>query len=143
MGFPVRRRWVCGVEGAAARARAEIGRFIADGEACGLAVPASAREVALLVASEMVANAARHTGGPCVLEVAWGVRGGLDIDVTDTSPDPPRPRPPDLAGGGGFGWPLVNVLATDVHVRPSSGGGKTVHAHVQASSQVTGSRCTP
>ncbi|MFF2198750.1 ATP-binding protein [Streptomyces sp. NPDC058157] len=129
MDLPERRRCDCGVQGAAARARAEISRFAADSAASGRPVPASVREAALLVASEMVTNAVRHTRGPCTLELAWA-HGGLDIDVTDTSPHPPSARPPDLTGGGGFGWPLVNLLASQVAVRPAAGGGKTVHAHV-------------
>ncbi|MFH7594618.1 ATP-binding protein [Streptomyces racemochromogenes] len=129
MGHPVRRRCVCGGVGAAARARAEVLRFVADGVAGGRMVSEFVREAALLVASEMVTNAIRHTRGPCTLQLAWA-GDGVDIDVTDSSPHPPRARPPDPSGGGGFGWPLVNLLASEVEVRPAAAGGKTVHAHV-------------
>ncbi|MER7342708.1 ATP-binding protein [Streptomyces sp. NPDC000075] len=133
MDRPVRRRCVCGGRGAAARARAETVRFVADSVAGGRMVSEFVREAALLVASEMVTNAVRHTRGPCTLQLAWS-REGLDIDVTDTSPNPPCARPPDLAGGGGFGWPVVNLLASEVCVRPAAEGGKTVHVHVPATS---------
>lgn len=130
MNHPGRRRCVCGLEGAAGRARDAVRRFVKD-TACGQVVPRAAREAALLVATELVTNAVRHTGGPCVLEVAWAA-GGIDIDVTDPDPTPPRPRPPDMRGDGGFGWPLVTRLASHVEVRPSNTGGKTIHTHITA-----------
>ncbi|MFF7457023.1 ATP-binding protein [Kitasatospora sp. NPDC008115] len=61
-------------------------------------------DVVLLV-SELVTNAVRHTGGPGTLLLA---RGGslLRIEVTDSSPRPPRSRrprrPEDLGGLGLF-----------------------------------------
>ena len=89
-----------------------------------------ARADALLVVSELVTNAARHAPGPCVLDLAddgnqW------TIAVTDTSPDRPRPRPPDLeTGKGGFGWHLLQTLASDVRLLPTADGGKTITATV-------------
>ncbi|MEV7416334.1 ATP-binding protein [Streptomyces sp. NPDC089919] len=129
---PRRRHCVCGGDGAAARARTEMRGFLDEVLRAGHPVPVAAQDAALLVASELVANAVRHTPGPCTLDVSWG-RGGIDIDVTDPSPEAPRLRRADRAGaGGGYGWPLVRRLATEVAVRPTGSGGKTVHAHLPA-----------
>ncbi|MFF5446499.1 ATP-binding protein [Streptomyces sp. NPDC012888] len=87
-------------------------------------------DAALLLISELVSNAVRHTHGPCSLDLAL-TDTGVDIDVTDSSPVPPRPRPADTSGeGGGFGWNIVNTLAGEVSVRPAAEGGKTVHVHM-------------
>ncbi|WP_037887463.1 ATP-binding protein [Streptomyces sp. NRRL S-87] len=130
MARPVRRGCDCGSAGAAARARAEVRGFVDEALATGHGLPADAQDAVLLVVSELVTNAVRHTPGPCNLEMAWA-GDGIDIDVTDTSPEPPRLRPQDPAGSGdGYGWRLVNRLASDVDVRPTREGGKTVHVHV-------------
>ncbi|WP_030194504.1 ATP-binding protein [Streptomyces sp. NRRL S-87] len=132
MAHPVRRRCDCGTVGAAARAREEVRRFVDDARTCGHVVPAVVQETALLVVSELVTNAVRHTPGPCTLALAWA-GGGIDVDVTDTSPEVPRLRAQDVAGAGdGFGWRLVNRLAEGVEVRPTPEGGKTVHVHLAA-----------
>ncbi|WP_308072319.1 ATP-binding protein [Streptomyces bambusae] len=99
----------------------------------GHRVPAEAEAAALLVVSELVTNAVRHTRGPCALDVTWAP-DGIDIDVTDTSSTPPRLRPLDPSGAeGGYGWRIVRTLASEVAVRPVRGNGKTVHAHVPLS----------
>ncbi|MFJ5551153.1 ATP-binding protein [Streptomyces sp. NPDC093225] len=132
MAHPVRRRCDCGTVGAAARARAEVRGFVDDARAIGHRLPADAQDTVLLVVSELVTNAVRHTPGPCSLEMAWE-GDGIDIDVTDTSPEPPRLRRQDPAGSAdGYGWWLVNRLASDVDVRRTREGGKTVHVHVPA-----------
>jgi anti-sigma regulatory factor (Ser/Thr protein kinase) len=85
------------------------------------------RDDVLLVVSELVTNAVRHTPGPftlCLIPASDGVR----ITVRDTSTTPPRPRTPDVDGGaGGFGWPIVQRLAHHVEVRLRPGG-KEIHA---------------
>ncbi|NXY95436.1 ATP-binding protein [Streptomyces sp. BR123] len=124
------RHCECRGIGAAARAREEVRRLVDDAANVGHVLPESVEHDALLVASELVANAVRHTGGLCLLDVTWA-DDGIDIDVTDSSPHPPRLRPPVPAGAvGGYGWPLVNRLASHVEVRPTSAGGKTIHAHL-------------
>ncbi|MGW0366105.1 ATP-binding protein [Streptomyces sp. NPDC002990] len=83
----------------------------------------------LLVVSELVTNAIRHTEGPCTLHLA--LHGdGIDIAVSDTSPDPPTPRAPHTEGTGGWGWLLVNHLTSGLHIEPAPGGGKTIRAHI-------------
>ncbi|MFI8459496.1 hypothetical protein [Kitasatospora sp. NPDC085464] len=58
---------------------------------------------ALLVAAELLANAARHIPGPQRLELDLDIRS-LRISVTDPAPAPPRPRPhrPDAVHGHGL-----------------------------------------
>lgn len=83
-------------------------------------------EAVVLVVSELVANAIRHTDGWWRLCVR-AARGLLVVEIADASPRPPEPRTPSLTGGGGFGWHMVERLATRVEVdqRPE---GKTVRA---------------
>ncbi|QMU77196.1 ATP-binding protein [Streptacidiphilus sp. PB12-B1b] len=92
------------------------------------AVPEEAAADALLLVSELVANAVHHAPGPCVLEL---VDDGADlvVAVSDTSDALPQRRAPDLkAGGGGFGWNLLTSLSARVAVIGHPAGGKTVTA---------------
>ncbi len=80
---------------------------------------------ALLLVSELVSNAVRHAAGPCTLTLTDS-SAGLGIALRDGSPVLPVPRVPDpVAGGGGFGWHLLERLSGDLNVRPHPGG-KTV-----------------
>ncbi|QNP61487.1 ATP-binding protein [Streptomyces genisteinicus] len=109
---------------------------------CGLRSPAAARRItarwlaesdcgtraddAVVIVSELVTNAVRHTRGPCVLTL--GVRAGvLSIDVADDSEVIPELHR-RAAGGerGGFGLDIVRRLGGAVTVVPRLGG-KTVH----------------
>ncbi|PRH79025.1 hypothetical protein C6N75_11775 [Streptomyces solincola] len=103
-----------------ASARAATARFLA--EHCPWADTASVQ----LVVSELTANALRHAGS------RWRLRLGaaadeLSVEVDDANPAAPVPRTPDMTGGGGFGWHLVQRLAGRVEVRPHEAG-KTVRA---------------
>ncbi|MFF1595006.1 ATP-binding protein [Streptomyces sp. NPDC058286] len=83
-------------------------------------------ESALLVVSELVTNAVRHAGGM----TGFGLRAGqgtITVTVEDASHVPPQPQPADPTQPGGFGWPLVQSLALEVHVSGHRGG-KTVTA---------------
>ncbi|MET9730568.1 ATP-binding protein [Streptomyces sp. NPDC006458] len=82
---------------------------------------------ALLIVSELVTNAMRHTSGRCTL--ALTVYGGeVDIAVADTSPQVPRLRAgTDVNAPGGRGLALVCATGARITVAPASGG-KTVHA---------------
>lgn len=84
-------------------------------------------EAVVLVVAELVANASRHTDGPWRLSL-WTYRGELRVGVEDSSSAPPVSRSPDLVGGGGFGWHLVQRLAGRVSVLPLPHG-KRIEAH--------------
>ncbi|MEU9133894.1 ATP-binding protein [Kitasatospora sp. NPDC048540] len=84
----------------------------------------------LLVVSELVTNAVRHTHGPGTITVT-ALDEELDIAVSDTSRTPPLPRLPDpQAGTGGLGLHLVAALCGILQVTLDPGSGKTVHAHL-------------
>ncbi|MER8188676.1 ATP-binding protein [Kitasatospora sp. NPDC094015] len=88
------------------------------------------REDALLVISELVTNAIRHTHGPGRVRLAPGP-DGLDVEVSDTSRVLPQPR---LVEPGtaltGRGLAIVAVLCDTLSVTLDVGSGKTVHAHL-------------
>ncbi|MET9252362.1 ATP-binding protein [Streptomyces sp. NPDC003717] len=48
-------------------------------------------DVAELLATELVSNAVRHTGGPAALRVRWTPPGTLRIGAWDADPQPPEP----------------------------------------------------
>ncbi|WP_330176812.1 ATP-binding protein [Streptomyces sp. NBC_01498] len=78
-------------------------------------------EAVLLVVSELVTNAVRHTSGWWRLHLTAGA-GSLVVEIADSSPRLPEPRDPDFGGGGGFGWHMVQRLASRVEVRALPGG---------------------
>ncbi|MFD8785464.1 ATP-binding protein [Kitasatospora sp. NPDC059599] len=91
--------------GAAAEARAATARFLAD-----VADRETVRDAVLLV-SELVGNAQRHTAGPGALLLVRA-DGALRIEVSDASPRPPTPRAPYTSNGaGGLGLYLVDRLS--------------------------------
>ncbi|MCM2579931.1 ATP-binding protein [Streptomyces meridianus] len=83
-------------------------------------------DAVVLVVSELVTNAARHTAGWWRLRVRVS-RDHLVVDVEDASPVKPQTRRGDLRGGGGLGLPMVQRLAGSFEVVQRSGG-KTVRA---------------
>ncbi|MGW0905660.1 ATP-binding protein [Streptomyces sp. NPDC002853] len=72
----------------------------------------------LLVVSELFTNALRHGGGVTRFEV--NVAGDvLRVTVGDRSTDLPQQRPTadprtSTGGSGGYGWPLIRELATEI-----------------------------
>ncbi|MFJ6797646.1 ATP-binding protein [Streptomyces sp. NPDC091268] len=117
-------------QGAAADARHAARSFLAPSSPAHPEVPPLVVDTALLVISELVTNAVRHTDGACVLDLSLEP-DGIEIDVTDTSSVEPRARPPGHQGEGGWGWHLVNRLGTDVRIdHHGPGHGKTVHVRV-------------
>jgi anti-sigma regulatory factor (Ser/Thr protein kinase) len=79
----------------------------------------------VLIVSELVTNALRHTHGSCVLTLA--VREGvLDIAVTDHSEELPELQRSRGDERGGFGLEIVRGLGGRIRVVPRLGG-KTVH----------------
>ncbi|KAF4408602.1 ATP-binding protein [Streptomyces lycii] len=84
-------------------------------------------EAVVLVVSELVANASRHTAGWWRLRIR-AYRDRLVVDVDDRSTQAPAVRPSkSLSGAGGLGLILVDRLANGLEVlgRPD---GKTVRA---------------
>ncbi|MFE6225819.1 ATP-binding protein [Streptomyces sp. NPDC057854] len=87
-----------------------------------------ATDTVILIVSELVTNALRHSGGTCTLDLT-AHRDSIEVAVRDPSPQAPRMRTPDLNGGtGGFGRPMVNRLARATAVTRHRAGGKTVSA---------------
>lgn len=73
-------------------------------------------DAVLLVVSELVTNAVRHTSGRWRLRLRAG-QEQLVVEMDDSSPRLPVAREPDFTGGGGFGWHMVQRLASHVEVR--------------------------
>ncbi|MFJ4716962.1 ATP-binding protein [Streptomyces sp. NPDC088785] len=86
---------------------------------------------AQLVCSELVSNAHRHGGGLYWFE-ARAHDGQVLIDVGDRSTQQPRSPRRDATEPGGFGWDLVQRLATQVVVTiHPDGAGKTIRAVIR------------
>ncbi|MFK4687559.1 ATP-binding protein [Streptomyces pristinaespiralis] len=98
----------------------------ATSEFVGRAGPETAVDDVVLVVSELVTNAVKHTIGWWRLRVSVH-RRRLVVDVEDASWAPPVPRKPDEGAVGGRGWQIVQQLADSIEVLPNSGG-KTVRA---------------
>ena len=107
----------------ARHARAAVRRALAI---WGIADPDRDAE---LLASELVANAAEHGGGPIGLTLRrrFGAEGerGITCEVTDTSPALPRARHAAADAERGRGMAIVTVLATASGVRQEAVGKTT------------------
>ncbi|CAL9449326.1 ATP-binding protein [Streptomyces cellulosae] len=71
-------------------------------------------DIAELLATELVANAVRHTKGPAALRVRWSPPGTLRIGAWDADPSPPQPPQPlaaVLEAEDGRGLGLVRACA--------------------------------
>lgn len=91
-------------------------------------------EDALLVASELTANAILHGGGITGFEVEVDTCG-VRLSVSDRSDELPDTTAgldteADRSRTGGRGWPIVSLLARDVRVAGLPRGGKCVTAVV-------------
>ncbi|ATL81130.1 ATP-binding protein [Streptomyces samsunensis] len=104
----------------------------------------SAAEAVMLIVSELVTNAVRHSGGRyCSLRVSADPEA-IAIAVGDASRVPPHRRTPDVRGeGGGFGWPMICGMAMATAVTEEPGGGKTVNAIVARRGRATGRATAP
>ncbi|MFZ4153109.1 ATP-binding protein [Streptomyces pseudogriseolus] len=83
-------------------------------------------DVAELLATELVANAVRHTKGPAALRVRWSPPGTLRIgawDADPSPPEPPQPFSPLLEREDGRGLALVRACADVWGWQPSAKDG--------------------
>lgn len=95
----------------------------------GLHLPPADMDDVLTVVTEMVANAIRHAGGATAFHIT-ARPGSVIVEVSDRSTTAPRIQPWAPDEPGGFGWRLVNQLATtDVQIHRD---GKTITATLQA-----------
>ncbi|MGV9271552.1 ATP-binding protein [Kitasatospora sp. NPDC003701] len=93
-------------------------------------VPPALRDDTLLVVSELVTNAVRHTVGPGSVHLARDATG-IDIAVSDTSRLLPEPRLTEPGSAtNGLGLRLVAALCDALYTTLDPGSGKTVHAHL-------------
>ncbi|MGA5796215.1 ATP-binding protein [Streptomyces cellulosae] len=70
--------------------------------------------IAELLATELIANAVRHTKGPAALRVRWSPPGTLRIGAWDADPSPPQPPRPlaaVLEAEDGRGLGIVRACA--------------------------------
>jgi serine/threonine-protein kinase RsbW len=82
-----------------------------------------AEETAVLLLSELVMNAIRHARGTETIVVELeAVRNCLRIEILDEHPRGPRPRTPEEFGESGFGFLLIDALASRWGVRESATG---------------------
>lgn len=84
---------------------------------------AHVEETAVLIVSELVTNVIRHAGDTDVVAVNLHVaRGWLRIEIQDTDRRWPQPRVPDGFDESGFGFILVDALASNWGVRETETG---------------------
>ncbi|MFD3872668.1 ATP-binding protein [Streptomyces sp. NPDC058623] len=122
-----RRLTLCSIRGAVGKGRDFTRRTLRD---WGWDREESAED-ALLVVSELVANATLHAGGCQELVLTAGET--LRIHVVDGAPVPPRPRPVARPGvPGGHGLRIVQVLS-DRWGSYRHGSGKVVWAEIDGS----------
>ena len=89
-------------------------------------------EAAALLVSELVTNAVRHARGIDVVTVnLYAGRTWLRIEVQDTDRHWPQPRIPGRLDESGFGFVLVDALASNWGVRETEAG-KAVWAELDA-----------
>lgn len=104
----------------AAQARHDTDQLIKD-----LATPRQ-RADALLVVSELVTNAQVHGNGIHRFEAEIDGTRRLRVRVADHNCAPPEAAPLSPGHPGGFGWFLVERLASDVTVQPLSDDSKNI-----------------
>nr|WP_095878072.1 ATP-binding protein [Streptomyces sp. TLI_235] len=109
-------------------------------------LPTAAGQVAadtVLVAAELLANAAEHGGRPLFLRL-HRAPGRLRIAVTDPDPTPPslvKPHRPETPHGHGL--VVVDRIAADWGCTPDGHGGKTVWADLPLPSPDTDPAAEP
>jgi len=87
-------------------------------------------ETAVVLVSELVANAVRHARATTSMVLRLETAGTwLRIEVQDSDPRWPQPRTPAGLDESGFGFVLVDALASKWGVR-ETGAGKAVWAEL-------------
>lgn len=89
---------------------------------------------AILVASELLGNAIRHTakGDSGMISIGWDFDDtGVTVAVADESKVYPHPRTPRADEPGGRGLTIIESLSDNWGVQPVDGG-KRVWAHLPA-----------
>jgi serine/threonine-protein kinase RsbW len=80
-------------------------------------------ETAVLLVSELVTNAIRHARGSDAITLELQAAGTLlRIEVQDADPRWPQPRTPAWFDASGFGFVLVDALASKWGVRETATG---------------------
>ena len=95
-------------------------------------IPRERIDEILVVASELVGNAIRHTDAPRSerLDVTWDIDDtGVTVWVGDSSTDDPKPRSATADEAGGRGLAIVRAMSDDWGVQRLDHG-KRVWAHV-------------
>ncbi|MEU9454008.1 ATP-binding protein [Streptomyces sp. NPDC048277] len=105
-----------GEPGSIAEARSFAARFLEQlrTEWCAAIDPRADGEL-LLVVSELITNADRHSNGPYILELE-GTDSAVLVSVYDSSAALPRCFPKDPERVGRHGLEIVHALATEVVV---------------------------
>lgn len=103
---------------AARAARDFIAGFVSAPELVGV------RDTCVLLVSEVVTNALRHSEGEVVLEL-WRYRGRLRVEVSDETSRPPVSSAHELLDDWGRGVPLMDALSDRWGTAPQ-GEGKVV-----------------
>lgn len=98
-------------------------------EALGAHVDASTLRTALLILSELVANAVIHAGTEVTVAVKVLPEGAMRIEVSDGRDWPPRLREVHPDSVGGRGLLMVDALSRRWGVKPRDEG-KTVWAEI-------------
>ncbi|HVU74575.1 MAG TPA: ATP-binding protein [Mycobacteriales bacterium] len=80
---------------------------------------------AVLLTSEVVANATLHGHGPLTMRATREGRRWT-FSVSDTSPELPRPQPHSLDALGGRGLQILDAIADSWGVQPNGQRGKQV-----------------
>ncbi|MFJ6728684.1 MULTISPECIES: ATP-binding protein [unclassified Streptomyces] len=103
-----------GEPGSIAEARSFAAHFVEQlrTEWCAT-VDTRVSEEVMLVVSELVTNADRHTGGPYILELE-GTEASVSVSVYDSSDTLPVRYPRDPRRIGGHGLEIVHAVAAEV-----------------------------
>jgi anti-sigma regulatory factor (Ser/Thr protein kinase) len=81
------------------------------------------QETAILLLSELVMNAIQHARATETIEVELeAVKTCLRIEITNQDPRCPQPRISEESGESGFGFLLLDALATRWGVRQTASG---------------------